>query len=129
MILNWKRYFVELECNSDVSDALIEQGSGLLYILDKYYGDSKLEIDPNLSKQGADSSKVEAKAKQRAKIKAALNIVLPSVRASWKKLGLEYSRQQLRRSLFLLHSLMKLLAPVLFFFFPFHPSMNLRPHM
>ena len=24
---------VELECNSDVSDALIEQGSGLLYLL------------------------------------------------------------------------------------------------
>ena len=26
----------ELECHIDVNDALVEQGSGLLYILDKY---------------------------------------------------------------------------------------------
>ena len=90
---------VELECNSDVSDALIEQGSGLLYIMEKYYCDSKVEIDPRLTKQASEQGKLDTKAKQRAKIKAALKIVLPNVRAAWRKKGLKYSRQQLLESL------------------------------
>ncbi len=89
---------VELECDSGVSDALIEQGSGLLYIVEKYYCDSKVEIDPNLTKQ-ASVGKLDAQAKQRAEIKTALKTVLPAVRAGWKKLGLKYSRQQLLESL------------------------------
>ena len=90
---------VELECHSDVSEALPEQGSGLLYILEKYYSDSKVEIDPLLTKQSAKGGKDDAKVKQRAKIKAALKLVLPDVRAQWKKLKVKYSRQQLIESL------------------------------
>ena len=90
---------VELECHVDVSDALVEQGSGLMYILDKYYCERKVELDPNLSKQCSERAKHTAKAKQRAKIKAALRIVLPSLRAKWKKMGLKFSRQQLLESL------------------------------
>ncbi len=35
---------VVLECNSDVSDALIEQGSGFLYIMAKCYCDNEVDI-------------------------------------------------------------------------------------
>ena len=34
---------VELECDIDISEELVEQGSGLLYILDKFYVDPQLE--------------------------------------------------------------------------------------
>ena len=90
---------VELECNSDVSDALIEQGSGLLYIIEKYYCESKVDIDPKLTKQGSDLSKADKTAKKRAKINAALKIVLPNVRRAWRKMGVEYSRQHLLESM------------------------------
>ena len=90
---------VELECHSDVSEALLEQGSGLLYIIEKYYSDRKVEIDPLLTRQSAKGGKDDAKVKQRPKIKAALKLVLPDVRAQWKKLKVKYSRQQLIESL------------------------------
>ena len=90
---------VELECDSDVSEALIEQGSGLLYIIEKYYCDNKVDIDPKLTRQGSDLSKAANKAKERAKIKTALKLVLPSVRSAWRKMGLKYSRQQLLESM------------------------------
>ena len=90
---------VELECNSDVSEALIEQGSGLLYIIEKYYCENKVDIDPKLTRQGSDLSKADKTAKKRAKIKTALKMVLPSVRSAWRKMGLKYSRQQLLESM------------------------------
>ena len=52
-----------------------------------------------MTKQASQQGKLDTKVKQHAKIKAALKIVLPSVRESWKKLGLKYSRQQLLESL------------------------------
>jgi len=88
---------VELECDVDISDELVEQGSGLLYILDKFYADQKIELDPNLSKQSSVSTK--AKRNQRAKVKSALKIILPHLRSQLRKRGLKYSRQQLLESL------------------------------
>ena len=90
---------VKLECNSDVSEALIEQGSGLLYIIEKYYCENKVDIDPKLTRQVSDLSKADKTAKKRAKIKTALKMVLPSVRAAWRKMRLKYSRQQLLESM------------------------------
>ena len=66
---------VELECDSDVSEALIEQGSGLLYILEKYYCDNKVDIDPRLTRQGSGLDKADRKAQKREKIKTALKLV------------------------------------------------------
>ena len=90
---------VELECNSDVSEALTEQGSGLLYIIEKHYCENKIDIDPKLTKQGSDLSKADKTAKKRAKIMTALKMVLPSVRAAWRKMGLKYPGQQLLESM------------------------------
>ena len=52
---------VQLECHSDVSEALIEQGSGLLYIIEKYYCENKVDIDPKLTKQGSGLDKADKK--------------------------------------------------------------------
>jgi len=88
---------VELECDVDVSEELIEQGSGLLYILDKFYFEKTVDIDPNLSTQGG--TRAKSKAEERAKVKAALKIVLPDLRAKFRAKGLKFSRKQLLESL------------------------------
>ena len=89
-----------MKCHSDVSEALIEQGSGLLYILEKYYCDNKVDIDPRLTRQGSGlDNAAKKKAQKREKIKTALKLVLPSVRSAWRKIGINFSRQQLLESM------------------------------